>query len=135
MSISSISSVKTTPASAKLAPDGDRPVVEAAKSKATRAAGQAKRGIAPKAARISAGKSSSSTNDLAKLRRFVSEQMSAYQIALRLGEPIIVVMEEATAAGINLNAGSTSTPSTSTDAAGKSANAAIGKGTNIDKTA
>jgi hypothetical protein len=135
MSISSIRSVKTTPAPAKLVPDGRSPAVEASESKATKAAKQANGGIAPKAARASAGKSSSSTNDLAKLMMLASQHMSALQISHRLGIPVAAVMEEAAAAGINLNAGSTGNSSASTDASTKSANTATGKGTNIDTTA
>ena len=135
MSISSIRSVKTTPASAKLVPDGRSPAVEASESKATKAAKQANGSIAPKAVPASAGKSSSRTNDLAKLMMLAGQHMSALQIAHRLGKSVSEVMEEAAAAGISLNAGSTGNSSASTDAATKSANPATGKGTNIDTTA
>ncbi|MGA2026018.1 MAG: hypothetical protein ABSH17_02985 [Syntrophobacteraceae bacterium] len=135
MSISSISSVTTTPVSTQPASDGDSPAVEAAESNATKAAEQANGGSAPKTAPASAGKSSSSSNDLARLRMLASQHMSASQIAQRLGKSVSAVIQEAAAAGINLSAASTSASSTSTDAATKSANAAIGKGTNIDATA
>ncbi len=135
MSISAIGSVTTTPVSTKSAPDGDSPAVEAAESNATRIAEKANGGSAPKAAPASAGKSSSSSNDLAMLRMLASQHMSPSQIATQLGKSVSAVMAEAAAAGINLNAGSASASSTSTDAAKKSANAAIGKGTNVDATA
>jgi hypothetical protein len=135
MNISSIRSVKTAPASAKPAPDWRNPAVEASESKATKAAKQANGSIAPKAVPASAGKSSSRTNDLAKLMMLASQHMTALQISHRLGIPVADVMEEAAAAGINLNAGSTGNSSASTDAATKSANPATGKGTNIDTTA
>lgn len=143
MSISLISSVTTAPASAKPAPDGNSPAVEAAEAtKATKAAGsratkvakQANGGTAPKGAPASAGKSSSSTNDLPELIMFSSQHMSTFQIAHRLGKSVSDIMAEAAAAGINLRAGSTSASSSSIYSVIKSVNAAIGKGTNIDKT-
>ena len=133
VSIASISSVTTTPATPKPTPaaheslpDWYSPTVEAAE--------QAKGGIAPKAAPASARKLSSNTNDLPKLIMFSSEHMSAFQIAHRLGKSVSDVMAEAAAAGINLSAGSTSTSSTPIYSVIKSVNAAKGKGTNIDKT-
>ena len=158
MSISPISSVTTTPVPAKPASDGDSAAVEAAESNATKSAELANGGSAPKAAPASAGKSSSSSNDLARIRMLASQHMSASQIATQLGKSVSAVMQEAAAAGINLSAGSTSGSSTSgmqeaaaaginlsagstsgssgsADAVTKSAYAAIGKGTNIDATA
>jgi hypothetical protein len=135
MSISSISSVTTTPASAKPGSDGNIPAGKAAGSKATKATKQVKGGISPEAVPASAEKSSSSDDDLTKLIFLASQHLSALQIAYRLGIPVTVVRQEAASAGINLSAGSTSDSSTSTDAAKKSANAATGKGTNIDAKA
>ena len=108
------------------AADGDSAAVEAAESSATKAAEQANGGIAPKAAPASAGKSSSSANNLTKLRMLASQHMSASQIAQQLGKSVSDVMEEAAAAGINLNADSTGDSSTST-----TANPAIGNHVNV----
>ena len=135
MSISSISSVAITPASAKPGPDENSPAGKAAGSKATKAAKEAKAGLSPEAASASAEKSSLSNNDLTKLIFLAGQHLSALQIAYRLGIPVTLVRQEAASAGINLSAGSISDSSTSTDAAKKSANAAIGKGTNIDAKA
>jgi hypothetical protein len=135
MSISSIGSVTTTPASAKPGPDGNSSAGKAAGSKATKAAKQAKAGVSPKAAPISTEEPSSNNSDLTKLIMLAGQHMSALQIAHRLGIPVSVVRQEAASAGINLNAGSASASSTSTDTATQSANAAIGKGTNVDATA
>ena len=134
MSISAIGSATSVPVN-NIASDGDSAAVEAKESKATKLAEQQNGGVAPKAAPAPAGKSSSSSNDLARLRMLASQHMSALQISHRLGIPVADVMEEAAAAGINLNAGSTGNSSASTDAATKSANPATGKGTNIDTTA
>jgi len=97
----------------KTAPDGDSPAVESAESSATKSAEKANGSITPKAAPASTGKSSSSTNDLARLRVLASQHMSASQIAQQLGKSVSAVMQEAAAAGISLSAGSASTSSTS----------------------
>ncbi len=135
MGISPISSVTSGPVSVQTSPDGDRPAVKAAGSKAAKVAEQANAGMAPKADTASAGKSSSSTNDLANLMMLASQHMSALQIAHQLGKSVSVVMEEAAAAGIHLSAGSAGDSSASTSSATKSAKAPTGKGTNIDATA
>jgi hypothetical protein len=127
MSISAIGSATSVPVN-PIAPDGDSAAVEAKESNATKLAEQQNGGVAPKAAPASAGKSSSSSNDLARLRMLASQHMSASQIATQLGKSVSAVMQEAAAAGINLSAGSTSTSSTSTT--GKPAT-----GNNVNKTA
>ena len=127
MSISAIGSATSVPVN-NIASDGDSAAVEAKESKATKLAEQQNGGVAPKAAPASAGKSSSSSNDLARLRMLASQHMSASQIATQLGKSVSAVMQEAAAAGINLSAGSTSTSSTSTT--GKPAT-----GNNVNKTA
>ena len=108
------------------AADGDSAAVEAAESSATKAAEQANGGVAPKATPASTGKSSSGSNDLARLRMLASQHMSASQIAQRLGKSVSAVIQEAAATGINLNAGSTSDSSAST-----TANPAIGNNVNV----
>ncbi|MGA3118542.1 MAG: hypothetical protein ABSF90_29460 [Syntrophobacteraceae bacterium] len=127
MSISAIGSATSVPVN-NIASDGDSAAVEAKESKATKLAEQQNGGVAPKAAPASAGKSSSSSNDLARLRMLASQHMSASQIATQLGKSVSAVMQEAAAAGISLSAGSTSTSSTSTT--GKPAT-----GNNVNKTA
>ncbi|MGA7493263.1 MAG: hypothetical protein WB930_08545 [Syntrophobacteraceae bacterium] len=108
MSISAIGSATSVPVN-NIASDGDSAAVEAKESTATKLAEQQNGGVAPKAAQASTGKSSSSSNDLARLRMLASQHMSASQIATQLGKSVSAVMQEAAAAGINLSAGSTST--------------------------
>ncbi len=110
MSVSAIGSATSVPVNS-IAPDGDSAAVEAKESTATKLAEQQHGGVAPKAAPASAGKPSSSSNDLARLRMLASQHMSAGQIASQLGKSVGAVMQEAAAAGINLSAGSTSTAS------------------------
>jgi glutamine synthetase type III len=72
--------------------------------------------------------STSQTNDLAKLKMYASQHMSASQIAQRLGKSVSAVMQEAAAAGITLDTGST----------GSSSSAAKGNpavGNNVNTTA
>ena len=64
-------------------------------SRAAKLAEQQNGGIAPKAAPASKGKASSSTNDLVRLRMYVSERMPVSQIAQRLGKSVSAVMQEA----------------------------------------
>ena len=123
MGISAIGSATSVPVS-KLASDGDSAAVEARESRTTKLAEQQNGGIAPKAASASGGKKSSNTNDLVKLRMYANQHMSASQIAQRLGKSVPAVMQEAAAAGINLN-----TPSPSTAVM----NPAIGN--NVNRTA
>jgi hypothetical protein len=92
-----------------IASDGDSAAVEAKESKATKLAEQQNGGSAPKAASATAGKSSSKSNDLARLRTYANQHMSASEIAQRLGKSISAVIQEAAAAGINLNTPSSST--------------------------
>jgi hypothetical protein len=123
MSISGIGSTTSVPVQ-KTAPDGDSPVIEAKESTAAKLAEQRNGGTAPKAAPSSVGKTSSNNNDLVKLKMYMSEHMSISQIAQRLGKSVSAVMQEAAAAGINLN---TATSSATTG------NPAIGN--NVNKTA
>jgi hypothetical protein len=127
MSISAIGSATSVPVN-HIASDGDSAAVETKESKATKLAEQQNGGVAPKAAPASTGKSSPSSNDVARLRALASQHMSASQIASQLGKSVSAVIQEAAAAGINLSAGSTSTSSTSTT--GKPAT-----GNNVNKTA
>ena len=127
MSISGIGSA-TGVSLNSIASDGDSAAVEAAESRAAKLAEQQNGGIAPKAAPASKGKASSSTNDLVRLRMYVSERMPVSQIAQRLGKSVSAVMQEAAAAGINLNAGSTGNSSTVT-----TGNPAVGN--NVNTTA
>jgi hypothetical protein len=108
MSISAIGSATSVPVN-NIASDGDSAAVEAKESEAAKLAEQHNGGVAPKAVRASAGQSSSSSNDLAKLRRLAGQHMTASQIATQLGKSVSTVVQEAAAAGINLCAGSTST--------------------------
>ncbi len=108
MGISAIGSATSVPVN-NIASDGDSAAVEAKESKAIKLAEQQNGRIAPKAASATAGKSSSSSNDLVKLRMYVSQHMSVNQIAQRLGKSVSAVMQEAAAAGINLNTPSSST--------------------------
>ena len=105
MSISAIGSATSVPAN-NIASDGDSAAVEAKESKATKLAEQQNGGVAPKAAPASTGKSSSSSNDVARIRMLAGQHMSASQIATQLGKSVSTVMQEAAAAGINLSAGS-----------------------------
>ncbi len=57
---------------------------------------------------------SSSTSDLAEIRRLANQHLSANQIAERLGKSVSTIIQEAVAAGINLNTSSTNGSSTST---------------------
>jgi hypothetical protein len=127
MSIAAVSSATTNPVSlTKTASDGDSPAVEAAESKKTKAAELANGGTAPKAAPSAAGKSSSSTQNLARIKMLASQHMSASQIAGQLGISVSTVQQEAAAAGINLNAGQTSDSSPAA-----TGNPAIGNNINV----
>jgi len=142
-SVGSVSGAYTYQANAavpqKTAPDGDSAAVEAAESKTTKTAEQANGGVAPKVASASAANSSSTASNLAKLKLLASEHRSASQIAQQLGIPISTVRQEAAAAGINLNAGSTSNspaPTTGNQATGNSStttagNPAVGNNVNV----
>jgi hypothetical protein len=140
--VGSVSGASTylTPIAAKqkTAPDGDGAVesdatkvaesnaTEAAESNATEAAEPAKVGSAPKAAPASAAKSSSNADNLTKLRLLASEHLSIGEIAKQLGINVSDVMEEAEAAGVNLNAGSNGSSATST-----TRNPAVGNHVNV----
>jgi hypothetical protein len=121
MTISAISSATSVPVST-IAPDGDSAAAEAKESTAAKLAEQQNGGVAPKAAPASAGKSSSSSNDVARLRRLANQHMSASQIATQLGKSVSAVVQEAAAAGINLSSGSTGT-ATGNPAVGNNVNA------------
>ncbi len=127
MSISTIGSATSVPVN-NIASDGDSAAVEAKEPKAVKLAEQQNGGVAPKAAPASTGKSSSSNNDVARIRMLAGQHMSASQIATQLGKSVSTVVQEAAAAGINLSAGSAPTSSTSTT--GKPAT-----GNNVNKTA
>ena len=136
--VGSVSGASTyrTPIAAKekTAPDGDSATVRAAESDATKAAEStatkaaepAKVGNAPKAAPASAAKSSSNANNLTKLRLLASEHLPIGAIAKQLGITVSDVMEEAEAAGVNLNAGSNGSSATST-----TRNPAVGNHVNV----
>lgn len=121
MNISAIGSATSVPVN-NIASDGDSASVEAKESKAAKLAEQQNGGVAPKAAPPSAGKSSSSSNDLTRLRMLASQHMSVSQIATRLGKSVSTVIQEAAAAGINLNAPSSRT-ATGNSAIGNNVNA------------
>jgi len=138
MSTSAISSVTSVPVN-PVASDGDSAAAEAKESKATKLAEQQNGGVAPKAAPALTGKTSSKSNDLARLRMLASQHMSAAQIASQLGKSVSAVMQEAAAAGISLSAGSSGSSSTSASSTSSgststaSRNPAIGK--NVNTTA
>lgn len=127
MSISGIGSA-TGPAMNRMASDGDSASIEAKETGAVKMAEQQNGGVAPKAAPAPAAKPASNTSDLARLRLYASRHMSAGQIATQLGKSVATVIQEAAAAGINLNSGSSGNSS-----AAKTANPAIGS--NINTTA
>ncbi len=108
MSISAIGSATSVPVN-NIASDGDTASVEAKESKAAKLAEQQNGGVTSKAASATAGKSSSRSNGLVKLKMYASQHMSVNQIAQRLGKSVSAVMQEAAAAGINLNTSSSST--------------------------
>src|SRR5271157_2058917 len=105
MKISGISS-STSGYAKNIAPDGDSATAEANESKATKLAEQQNGQVAPQAP--STGKQPAKSNDLARLRMFANQHLSAGQIAQRLGKSVSNVMQEAAAAGISLSSGSSS---------------------------
>lgn len=111
MSISGISSA-TSNYLKSAASDGDSAAVEAKESTTTKLAERLNGGTARKATSASTGQASSNTNDLARLRTYANQHMSASQIAQRLGKSLSAIMQEASAAGINLSAGNSSTATT-----------------------
>lgn len=127
MSISTVGSATNSLVN-HVASDGDSAAAEAAESKATKQAEKMNGGVAPKATAVPASTSNttSSTNDLSKLRMLANKHMSASAIAMQLGKSVSAVMQEAAAAGINLNSESSS------DTTYKQA---VGIGTNVDTQA
>jgi hypothetical protein len=104
MSVAGISSATNSYAQG-VASDGDSGAVEAKESTATKLSEQQNGG---KATSVSTGQQSSSANNLAKLRTFANQHMPVSQIAQRLGISVSTVMQEASAAGINLSTGNSS---------------------------
>jgi hypothetical protein len=88
-------------------------------------------GIAPKApaaqAAPAASNASVTSSDLAKLRLLVTQHVPLATIAQRLGKSVSAIRQEAAAAGINLNANSTSGAAP----AGKTGTGAVGNSINV----
>ncbi len=79
---------------------------------------------APKAAASSTGNASSSSNVVSQIRMYANEGMSASQIAQRLGQSVSTITQEASAAGVKINNGSSgaSTANTGNPAVGGNIN-------------
>jgi len=123
MSISAVGSATSVPVN-NTASTGGSAADEATESTATKLAEQRNGGNASKAASATAGKSSSKSNDLAQLKMYANQHLSAGEIAQRLGKSVSTVIQEAAAAGVNLNTASSSTATV---------NSATGN--NVNKTA
>ncbi|MDR3569231.1 MAG: hypothetical protein P4L43_14480 [Syntrophobacteraceae bacterium] len=120
MSISGIASA-TSAYTQGTASDGDSAAVEAKESTATKLAEQS-----GKSGSTSGSSQSSSNDTLTKIKMYANQHMAPADIAQRLGLSVATVVQEASAAGVNLNSGSSSAPPPST-------NPAVGK--NVDTTA
>ena len=112
MSISAISST-TGNYMQGTASDGDSAAVEAKESAATKLSEQLNGG---KSSSTSGGTQSSSNNNLVKIKMYANQHMPAAEIAQRLGMSVATVVQEASAAGVNLNSAN-SPATTNTNAA------------------
>ncbi len=123
-SISGIGSVASA-TSARAASDGDSAAVEAKESAATKMAEKLNGGTAPKTS-----STASQQTNLTKLRMYANQHMPVTQIAELMGVSISAVMQQASAAGINL--GATGSSSSAASSAVK-VNPAVGN--NVNTTA
>ena len=106
MSVSGIGSV-TNSNMQGAASSGDSAATEAKESTTTKLSEQSNGGKAGS----TAGSSQSSSNaNLTKIKTYANQHKSAAEIAQLLGISVSTVMQEASAAGVNLNSGSSSRP-------------------------
>ena len=108
------------------APDGDSAAVEAKESASTKASEQLNGG---KSGSKSGSSQAANSQVLNQIKAYANQHMPASEIAQRLGVSVSAVMQQASAAGINLNA-NTANPSASSASSAKNPDI----GNNVDTT-